>query len=280
MFEETRKYTEDVYCSKAMLKEHLKGMVLETLWQQVEEYRRLFRRKFNFSFYQGSIVMSVACMRKLQYTSELLYRCKHTGSLPLSIRKTLLLLQEQRDWLQKAQQLLALEALPQDAYAFLADEEEPLLLRIFFLYVCDVDVARWENILLLHANCQASTAMLIWKPDVPLATESDLTAYFLSFLDAVGLQISRSMLSLTEANISSCQTMQLQELLEHFPMLSERQLMFYVDHRTPYCCYTIRQFMEYVGVCHETARRSMEQLVERRCYMRRKIGKKYVYYTM
>ena len=47
------------------------------------------------------------------------------------------------------------------------------------------------------------------------------------------------MLSLTETDVTACQTMQLLELLEQYPMLSEQQLMFYVDHRqhtaiTPY----------------------------------------------
>ena len=88
------------------------------------------------------------------------------------------------------------------------------------------------------------------------------------------------MLSLTETDITASQTMQLQELQERFPELSERQLLFYVDHRKPYCYYTIRQFMEYAGVCNETARCAMEQLVHRQCYQRRRVGKKYVYYTV
>ena len=102
----------------------------------------------------------------------------------------------------------------------------------------------------------------------------------MAVLDDIRVQISRYMLSLTETDVTACQTMQLLELLEQYPMLSEQQLMCYVDHRQPYRYYPIRQCMGYAGVCNETARCAMELLVKQHCYQRRKIGKKYVYYTV
>lgn len=53
MFEETRKYTEETYRTKDELAEELEleGVVLEAVWMQIEEYRSLFRREFNFTIF-------------------------------------------------------------------------------------------------------------------------------------------------------------------------------------------------------------------------------------
>lgn len=280
MFEETRKYTEDTYLSRRELAQELEldGVVLEAVWRQVEDYRTLLRRSFHFDDVRADIVMTRALCRKLQQTTELLYRCTLQRSFAVGIRKTVLLVGNQPHWLHKASELLTLKELPHDLMAFLENDEEPLLLRIFFLSLYTQDNA-YLDCMLVHACCHAPFALAMeGKPDKTAA--GDLSVRFLAFLDGIRLQISRSMLSLTETDVTACQTMQLQELLEHYPMLSEQQLMFYVDHRQPYRYYTIRQFMEYAGVCNETARCAMELLVKEHCYQRRKIGKKYVYYTV
>lgn len=280
MFEETRKYTEDTYLSRRELAQELEldGVVLEAVWRQVEDYRALLRRSFHFDDVRSDIVMTRALCRKLQQTTELLYRCTLQRSFAVDIRKTVLLVGNQSHWLHKASELLALKELPHNLMAFLENDEEPLLLRIFFLSLYTQDNA-YLDCMLVHACCHAPFALAIeGMPDKTAA--GDLSVRFLAFLDGIRLQISRSMLSLTETDVTACQTMQLQELLEHYPMLSEQQLMFYVDHRQPYRYYTIRQFMEYAGVCNETARCAMELLVKEHCYQRRKIGKKYVYYTV
>lgn len=280
MFEETRKYTEDTYLSRRELAQELEldGVVLEAVWRQVEDYRALLRRSFHFDDVRSDIVMTRALCRKLQQTTELLYRCTLQRSFAVDIRKTVLLVGNQSHWLHKASELLALKELPHNLMAFLENDEEPLLLRIFFLSLYTQDNA-YLDCVLVHACCHAPFALAIeGKPDKTAA--GDLSVRFLAFLDGIRLQISRSMLSLTETDVTACQTMQLQELLEHYPMLNEQQLMFYVDHRQPYRYYTIRQFMEYAGVCNETARCAMELLVKEHCYQRRKIGKKYVYYTV
>ncbi len=280
MFEETRKYTEETYRTKDELAEELEleGVVLEAVWKQIEEYRSLFRREFNFSIFSGSLVLTATCCRKLQHTSELLFRCHKEQGTASALQKVMLLVQGQKHWLQRAMELLSLPHLACDVSAFLEDEEEPLLLRCFLLSVLHADTQICACIL-LHAACPVNPT-LICEQEVYQKTASDLTPRFLAFLDGIRLQISRSMLSLTETDITASQTMQLQELQERFPELSERQLLFYVDHRKPYCYYTIRQFMEYAGVCNETARCAMEQLVHQQCYQRRRVGKKYVYYTV
>ena len=59
MFEETRKYTEEVYVSKEELAQRLDltGVVLDAVWKQVEDYRALLRRSFCFDDLHADIVM-------------------------------------------------------------------------------------------------------------------------------------------------------------------------------------------------------------------------------
>jgi len=280
MFEETRKYTEEVYVSKGELAQRLDltGVVLDAVWKQVEDYRALLRRRFCFADLHADIVMTRALCAKLQQTTELLYRCPMQRHFSAAVQKSVLLAGNYPHWLHKAGELMALAPLPHELVTFLEQDEEPLLLRIFFLSMFTKEDA-YLDCLLVHACCHAPFALALKEQSDSMAT-GDLSVRFLTFLDDIRLQISRSMLSLTETDVTACQTMQLQELLEQYPMLSEQQLMFYVDHRQPYRYYTIRQFMEYAGVCNETARCAMELLVKQHCYQRRKIGKKYVYYTV
>lgn len=279
MFEETRKYTEEVYVSKEELAQRLDltGVVLDAVWKQVEDYRALLRRSFCFDDLHADIVMTRALCAKLQQTTELLYRCPLQRPFSATVQKSILLAGNYPHWLYKAGELLALTPLPHGLVTFL-EQEEPLLLRIFFLSMFTGESA-YLDCLLVHERCHAPFALAMEEQPNRKAA-GDLSVRFLAFLDDIRLQISRSMLSLTEMDVTACQTMQLQELLEQYPMLSVQQLMFYVDHRQPYRYYTIRQFMEYAGVCNETARCAMELLVKQHCYQRRKIGKKYVYYTV
>ena len=66
MFEETRKYTEEVWCwAKEELAQRLDltGVVLDAVWKQVEDYRALLRRSFCFDDLHADIVMTRARKR-------------------------------------------------------------------------------------------------------------------------------------------------------------------------------------------------------------------------
>ncbi|MFR5079995.1 MAG: hypothetical protein ACLTDX_19105 [[Clostridium] innocuum] len=232
MFEETRKYTEEIYVSKEELAQRLEltGVVLDAVWKQVEDYRALLRRSFCFDDLHADIVMTRALCAKLQQTTELLYRCPLQRPFSAAVQKSVLLAGNYPHWLYKVGELLALAPLPHGLVTFLEQEEEPLLLRIFFLSMFTGERA-YLDCLLVHERCHAPFALAMEEQPNRTAA-GDLSVRFLAFLDDIRLQISRSMLSLTETDVTACQTMQLQELLEQYPMLSEQQLMFYVDHRT------------------------------------------------
>ena len=71
--------------------------------------------------------------RQLQQTTELLYRCPLQRPFSAAVQKSVLLAGNYPHWLYKAGELLALAPLPHRLVTFLEQEEEPLLLRIFFL---------------------------------------------------------------------------------------------------------------------------------------------------
>lgn len=68
-----------------------------------------------------------------------------------------------------------------------------------------------------------------------------------------------------------------QRLLEYYPFLHKKQVSFYLEHRESYCYYTIQQYMKYNDVCYETGRMHLEQLVRLGWYVKKKVGKKFVY---
>ncbi|MBQ7890914.1 MAG: hypothetical protein IJ359_02010 [Erysipelotrichaceae bacterium] len=66
-------------------------------------------------------------------------------------------------------------------------------------------------------------------------------------------------------------------LLEYYPFLHKEQVAFYIEHRESHCYYTIQQYMKYNDVCYETSRMHLEQLVHLGWYVKKKVGKKFVY---
>ena len=122
MFEETRKYTEEVYVSKEELAQRLDltGVVLDAVWKQVEDYRALLRRSFCFDDLHADIVMTRALCAKLQQTTELLYRCPLQRPFSAAVQKSVLLAGNYPHWLYKAGELLGLAPLPQHGSASMA----------------------------------------------------------------------------------------------------------------------------------------------------------------
>lgn len=61
------------------------------------------------------------------------------------------------------------------------------------------------------------------------------------------------------------------------PNISKKQAQFFVAHNDPRASYTITDFKKYIGTAYETARYSLDNLVEEGFYKKKLVGKKYVY---
>ncbi|MFR2703667.1 MAG: hypothetical protein ACLTAQ_11475 [Longicatena caecimuris] len=78
MFETTRTYSEDQYIKKEELRKELSGVVLESVWQQIQEYRRIFR----FTPYKEKpyyVTLNPYVIQKLSFCERLLlqYQQRH-----------------------------------------------------------------------------------------------------------------------------------------------------------------------------------------------------------
>ncbi len=67
------------------------------------------------------------------------------------------------------------------------------------------------------------------------------------------------------------------QILKNYPRLSKKQTEFFVAHNDPRSSYSIKDFEKYIGSSYETARYSLDNLVEAGFYKKSKVGKKYVY---
>lgn len=66
-------------------------------------------------------------------------------------------------------------------------------------------------------------------------------------------------------------------LVYQYPQLKAYQIDFYLSHHEPGFYYTIEQFIECSGVCYETGRCALKQMVDLGFYQMFKQGKKFVY---
>lgn len=84
-------------------------------------------------------------------------------------------------------------------------------------------------------------------------------------------EIRYNSLSLKDKNIN------IKLITKENPELSKKQIKFFVEHSDIRSNYTVKDFQEYFGTSYETARYSLENLVEKKFYKKKKVGKKYVY---
>ncbi len=86
-------------------------------------------------------------------------------------------------------------------------------------------------------------------------------------------EIRYNFLSTKEKNKS------IKNILSEHPELSVKQVKFFVSHSNSRFKYTIKDFQKYFGTSYETARYSLDGLVDSGFYNKRKVGKKYIYGT-
>lgn len=70
---------------------------------------------------------------------------------------------------------------------------------------------------------------------------------------------------------------EVKEMMSKYPILTEKQVIFYLKHREFGKVITIQDFIEEESVCYETGRTSLDLLVKLGFYDKRKIRKKFVY---
>ena len=274
MFSETRKYTEEEYISKEELSKQVSGIILEEVWKQIESYRSLFRKTYQFGSKEISLILHQNCMEELLEITMAMFQFKQQCTGSTSLQKACFLYGEDSHWLINIGRYVNLKELSYSEYAILEERRIPLLIRIFFLYeFCD-DASSWAQILFLQNNCEFPVSLIHWK-SICKDNQKDLTREFIQFLHMIYKNMIRYKGSLMMHENKQEQALDI--LIEQYPQLQKEHLSFYVHHRNLYHAYTIRQYTEFHHVSYETARCALEKLKDYQFYTRRKIGKRFVY---
>lgn len=289
MFETTKTYSEDQYISKRELqeKENLSGVVLESVWQQIQEYRRIFRF---YLFPQESIYLTLNpyVLWRIEKTATLVLRNQQLDHGQL---KHCTITLAQRQYIQKYEEteledLFVYFGIPLHKKLKKAASNFMLswTIRLFLLLRDhqDICIKASEIILLKEGISILADTDLLQEMRSKLLIEKDKTQdatyAFLSFLDDLQLHISNRMKSLKQNRHSSI-AFDEATLREICPAMSKIQALFYARHHEMHHYYTIAQCMDACSVCYETARTAMDGLVTLGWYAKTKVGRKFVYYT-
>ncbi len=307
MFETAKKYSEQVYYNKADLEKEMDFYLVDPLWQEIIQYRSLFRHDFPIKDKKTYLIRNPYVNDQMALTQDLMF-------------EWLLAHKDDPDkeydlfWLKEEEQLRFLRLLVKMRYdhfvnaqslfqeitdsfelhteissttlKYLTDAQKPLLLKLFLL--CTDTDKRTAFLLLfptlyLHHCLKAADIIdmeqLTDKINLS-ANDLDVTSAFLSHLVILRLKFSDEMISLKRNEQISPLHQDEIDLCERYPMLQKESIAFYVRHRKLHHYYTLQDYMQEAGVCYETARYSMEKLVELKWYQKQKVGKKFVYFII
>ncbi len=307
MFETAKKYSEQVYYNKADLEKEMDFYLVDPLWHEITQYRSLFRHEFPIKEKKTYLIRNPHVNDQMSATQNLLF-------------EWLLLHKEDPDkefdlfWLKEEEQLRFLRLLvklrydhslnPQTLFQevmdsfqlhgevnqqtlqYLSDAQNPLLLKLFRL---GMEGNKRTAFLLLFPtlylhHCLKAAEIIDMEEIIDKIhsadTDLDVTSAFLSLLVMLRLKLSDEMISLKRNEQLSPLDQDEVNLCERYPMLQKESIAFYVRHRKLHHYYTLQDYMKEADVCYETARYSMEKLVELKWYQKQKIGKKFVYFII
>lgn len=307
MFETAQKYSEQAYYSKQELEQELDHYLVEPMWHEICQYRSLFQREFPMQDKKTYIVYNPLVVNTLARTQELMFRYNKRHLHEPLHDLDFFWLKEEEIWVYQAlltqiqnsvnydhssmllhviEQMNLQKQIPMECMKRLMDEEENLFVQLFLIsMVLDKRSAFILMYPILKGHEALSLAQIFRMEEFcdlydKRNQDLDVTGRFLSFLAFIRLKISNDMVLLNADAEKNILQMQYQELIERYPALHKEQIHFFIEHRAHHHYYTLQDYMKFHHVCYETARYSMEKLVEYRWYQKQKMGKKFVYYVM
>lgn len=290
MFDETKKYSEQEYLCKQDIYTLFKTHIGSIVWNEIEQYRQIFIRKWNIQSYEICLVLNAyvniqmeqtftACCRWITQISSFTNKRSYQWQEEMNIYhyKQNQVFQGRAKLAQFCERnhiLISCELLEH-----IQDPSINMLIRLFSIHLlCDVEK---RDILISLCLCDWNLellAPLLCGVNVPVEkSQHDDTYNFLAFLSQIRLKISQEMISLMGEQKHEQISMNEAVLLERYPQLALHQIQFYIKHRTYDHFYTIQQYMDQCHVCYETARYSLDEMVKMQWYDKYRMGKKYVY---
>lgn len=306
MFETAKKYSETMYYRKTDLEQEMDHYLVEPLWHEISQYRSFFRQDFPIREKKTYFIRNPHVNDLMAQTQELMlqwlleHKEEHAKDVDgfwlkeeEQLRFSSFLIKMRYDKGMSAAQVIqecfdkfSLEGIvPYEVRLYIQDTSNNLLCKLFLICMsCD----KRSAFLLLYPTLYLHHSLLLSNVfsmeecidhiDRKL-TELDVTPDFLSFLSFMRLKVSDDM-AVIHHDEAAIRLMDEVTLIEQYPMLQKESIAFYVQHRKLHHYYTLQDYMSFAKVCYETARYSMEKLVELKWYQKQKIGKKFVYFIL
>lgn len=292
MFELAKRYSEERYYRKEDIMEEMDSYLVEPVWEEITKYRSIFKIDYDIFDYRSYLIYNPKMIQTLLKTQQLMTKgilhnaiWSEQKNLPETLQPLFVALsgrlsatKDETSWFRNSILLLSIP-IQEKFLHFLCDEEEVMLVKLFYLVICYKEEKKQELLVLflMKEGYLHFLELIIECTELIEEDIHDMTPFFLKFLHNIWLKISSLMVLLKGSCEEDTKLMLFEELREKYPCYSDEQLHFYIEHRQIKRYYTIRQYMEYAHVCYETARYSMEQFVEQSWYQKQKLGKKFVY---
>ncbi|MCI8272205.1 MAG: hypothetical protein HFG16_07850 [Erysipelotrichaceae bacterium] len=303
MYETAQKYTEHSYYAKEQIADEIDSYLLEPIWQEVKTYRSFFRYDLKIGDKPLYLTRNPLTVNRILQMEEMLRTyernckeemdvyCPYLDSEQNERYRRYVMHLHVNDNVQKEEYFTAFfhQFAIQDVWKphllFLLKEEEPFLLRYFSLAI---HLSRRTRALLMipfllmehRLYIKDILSIVDYADTYAEDINGDITYAFLDMLEQLRLILYKKMILLNNTAKDLYKVLQEQELLERHPELKKEQICFYVSHRELGHYYTIQNYIQHAKVCYETARQSLDQLVDKRWYEKKKIGKKFVYFIV
>lgn len=303
MYETAQKYSEHGYYAKEVIAQEIDSYLLEPIWQEVKTYRSFFRYdlkvndKVVFLTRNPFVISKILQLeeqikryeREYQHTTT--YDCAYLNDVQNEQYKQFVthLKLHSSISLEEYFHTFCMQFAVRDVFKphieFLLNHEEPFLLRFFTLALMR---SRRSMSLLLQPFLvsqrkevmQELFSIIEFADTFTEEIVGDATYAFLEMLEQLRLILYKKMLLLNNTAKEQYKVLQEKELLECYPELKKEQVCFYVEHREIGHYYTIQNYIQQSQVCYETARYSLDELVNKHWYEKKKIGKKFVYFIV
>ena len=307
MFETAQKYTDMKYCRKEEVAQDFQMLMIDPIWMEIENYRRLFRWTVPFAKDYYLTRNSYVNDRINEITDQLyiisfdhreehvVWECDNRILNERQQSTALRFINQMQVTPLGDKEMMLFRFLDQwgvdntvhkNHLAFFLDDQISLILRIFLAMEFFDKVTSYAFVLFLLGSHKMLYPLSflqvteLFNSNISRPAEFDLTYKLLLFLDKLRLNLSKQVLSLGRNARDDVRILSKQELLQQYPMLSEHQVGFYITHNQIDHYYTIRDYMTFAEVCYETARYSLEGIVEQNWYRKQRIGKKFMYYVV
>ena len=288
-----RKYTDEKYLNKIEISNKMSAMLVESTWQQISDYRSTFFYEVKLVQHQKFCLckgISYKILKMRELISQLnyydnynlanteLFIAKYNNSEKL--RYMLKRWQNSEILLKEMIHELCIEfdySLENNIIEVLLDDniiDEFKWVNIFYsfkdrfifayLIFCALCISKGNAIILSFFDL--SYFNTVFGEDGTYALQ-----YFVQHLHR---DASKAILKYRSIENSK---KDFHQIIFKYPQLRPYQIEFYLNHRTSGYFYTIEMFITNTKVCYETARNSLDMLVQLGFYDKIKTGKKYIY---